>query len=205
MAVHKSPWDVKNKVDTISLFFLHKFRFSGKNMSRKDKNMSGLTRRSLIAALTAAATAGPAALFAQENVAGKPAPSAAAASISPGSEIELTTTTLASNYSEEHPVVAIAVAKGKKDEDGLTGEKIGQVLSLELERRFHAPSKYFVRESAGNYSNVTFFIKGRLFGPYSLGESVEALPVISMKFDQAHGLPSQRGIDILGKPEPGRD
>ncbi len=165
--------------------------------------MAVFERGALTAALATALAVAPS-LFGQENVAGKAAPNASATAISPDFEYTPTVTRQASDYSERHPEVAIVVAKGKK-EGGLTGQEIGDTLARALLKKYAAPSKYFVRDSIGDYTNITFLIKGRSYGPYSLGESVIALALVSRDFDRAHGLPSQRGMDIAGKPAPGQD
>jgi hypothetical protein len=167
--------------------------------------MSAFGRGTLAAALATAMTVAPS-VFAQENrVAGKPE-SAGAASIVLDGDVKLSTTAKAGIYSEQHEAVGIAVAKGKKNEAGLTGEDIGEILSQALKEKYQVPSKYFVRESSGDYSNIIFFVKGIPYGPYSPGKSVEALAPISMKFDQAHGLPFQRkAADVAGKLEPTQD
>jgi len=161
--------------------------------------MSVFGRGALTALLATALSASPG--LAQERLAGKPA---SVGQTGPG-EVTLSTTTLAGDYSKEHAAVGIAVAKGKRDEAGLTGKEIGETLERALEAKFGVPARHFLRDSAGDYSNVTFFIKGRLYGPYGLDQSIEALALISRDFDRAHGLPSQRGVDVLGKPAPGQD
>jgi len=160
--------------------------------------MSVFGRGTLTALLATALSAAPG--LAQERLAGKPA---SVGQAGPG-EVTLSTTTLAGDYSKENTAVGIAVAKGKK-EGGLTGREIGDTLALGLLKKFDVPAKVFVRESAGDYSNVTFFIKGRLYGPYDLGESIEALALISRDFERAHGLPSQRRAELSENLTPSRD
>ena len=155
--------------------------------------MAAFGRRTLAAALATAMAVAPSAFAQDNNVAGKPSPSAAA--ISP--EYTPTVTRQASDYSERHQEVAIVVAKGKKEE-GFTGQEIGDTLARGLREKYNVPSKVYVRDSAGDYSNVTFLIKGRSYGSYSLDKSIVALALVSRDFDRAYRL-------IGGEPVPGQD
>lgn len=173
--------------------------------------MAAFRRGTLAAALATAMTVAPS--FAQESARASTKLAAAANSATvgastangePGEPVALTTTSQASDYSRDNKAVGIAVAKGKKDENSLTGERIGSVLSQALLKKFDVPSKYFVRDSAGDYTNITFFIKGRLYGPYGLDESVIALALVSRDFDATYyEPPGQRTApNVAGKPAP---
>lgn len=80
------------------------------------------------------------------------------------------------NYSEQHPVVVIGVAKGQK-EKLLTGEQIGETLSEVLKKKYGGtPSKYFV-EPGGDYTAIIFAVDGHVYGPYGLKDSLVAIGV----------------------------
>ena len=85
------------------------------------------------------------------------------------------------SYSKENPVVVIGIAKGKK-ETLLTGEQIGEKLSGALMKIHDAPSKYFV-EPGGDYTAIIFGVKGLLYGPYGLKESLSGMALAAASYD----------------------
>ncbi len=83
-------------------------------------------------------------------------------------------------YSEHNPLVAIGIFKGAKD--NITGERIGERLS-DLLRIQGAPSKYFVTQGAA-YSTVMFAVKGHVYGPYGLKESIGGVALAADNYDE---------------------
>lgn len=162
--------------------------------------MAAFGRGTLAAALATAMAVAPS--FAQESarVAAKPANEPKITQPEGKSDV----ITLADDYSEAHPVVAIGIMKGRKDQ--ISGEKIGDTLSDVLMKAYSGiPSKYFVAPG-GDYTAIIFAVKGHIYGPYGLKESLTGIglaaasynDVIRPKLRVAPGTAS----GVAGKPEP---
>ena len=108
----------------------------------------------------------------------------------------------ASDYSEEHPVVVIAISKGQK-ETLLTGEQMAAKFE-ELFRKVHdVPTKVFV-EPGGDYTSVGFAVKGLFYGPYGLKESLVGMSLAADSYNEVLRPRPARGTQtaFAGKPEP---
>ncbi len=151
-----------------------------------------LGRGQLAAILATAITAAPA--FAQQPLvspsatlnsrAANPASSNASKPLSAEDAAALAATDFmdqVDEYSEHNPLVVIGIAKGAKD--NITGERIGDRLSDVLRTVHSTPSKYFVTQGA-DYSRVFFAVKGHIYGPYGLKESIGGLALAADNFHE---------------------
>lgn len=94
--------------------------------------------------------------------------------------------TQAGEYSEAHKVVGVFVYKGRKDESGLTGETIAQMITDYFTKR-GIPAKAFVAPSPNDYSTVGYFVKGMLSKPYDLEGAVGGAVLASHDYAKAYG------------------
>ncbi len=151
-----------------SVFFLRGLRNSGKSLALKETVMSVIGRGTLAAALATAMTVVPAFSVAADDA------SMAAKPITPSATTQAEeyqdVIRQARDYSKKHPVVAIAILKGQK-ETLLTGEQLGEKLSEALTKVHDVPSKPFI-EPGGDYTVVAFAVKGLVYGPYGLKDSL---------------------------------
>lgn len=175
------------------LFFLHNAIASGNILSRKGQIMT-LGRGYLAAALATAMAVMPSLAPAQNaGVAAKPAndPSATLHEVKPdliGQVYE---------HSKTYPGVVIGIFKGQK-EKLLTGQQVADKFSEVLDKGYGGvPSKSYV-EPGGDYTAVIFAVKGTLYGPYGLKESLVAIAVPADNYWEK----VQRGI--FPKAEEGR-
>lgn len=104
-----------------------------------------------------------------------------------------TVITQAGDYSESNQAVGIIVLKGKKSENGYTGEIIADKLKAYLTKR-GIPAETFVGASSNDYSTVGYMVKGVLSNPYSLGKAVEGAIIASHDYTQAYGHLSNPAI-----------
>jgi hypothetical protein len=88
----------------------------------------------------------------------------------------------AGDYSEDHPVVVIAISKGQK-ETLLTGEQIGEKLAEVLKKVHDTPAKYFIAPG-GDYTAIAFFVKGHAYGPYGLKDSLSGVTLAADAYDE---------------------
>lgn len=152
----------------------------------------------LAAALATAMSVLPSVAPAQEKVLAKPAGEARATAYDEKNDV----ITLASDYSEKHPVVAIGILKGKKDP--ITGEKIGDTLSGVLKNGYDGvPSKYFVAPG-GDYTAVIFAVKGHIYGPYGLKQSLTGIALAADSYNEVLRPRPSSGVagSLASKPEP---
>jgi hypothetical protein len=105
----------------------------------------------------------------------------------------------AGDYSENHPVIVIAIAKGQKDP--ITGEKIGDTISDVMQKIHGVPSKYFVAPG-GDYTAIAFFVKGHAYGPYGLKESLGEMALAVSAYNERVLHAGAAGSSFAAKPEP---
>jgi hypothetical protein len=184
--------------DPGSRFFLPNRVVSGNSVALRGRIMAALGKGTLAAALATAMAVMPS--FAQNSgkVDAKPAPEAKVSTYNPKDDV----ITLAGDYSEEHPVVAIGILKGQK-ETKLTGEQVGEALSNVLMKAYDGiPSKVFVAPG-GDYTAIVFAVKGHIYGPYGLKESLSSIALAADSYNEVvrPRTPIKRGSEMTAKPE----
>lgn len=92
----------------------------------------------------------------------------------------------ASDYAETTKAIGIIVAKGKKDEAGLTGAKIGEMIQGYFSS-LGITSEVFTAPSSADYTTVGYTVKTRLFGPVGLDKAKGMAVVASSHYDDAYG------------------
>lgn len=158
--------------------------------------MSAFKRGTLAATLAAAMVVVPA--FAGESgtdVVPKPVTGSSATQTKPDLIDQ------AVQYSRANPVVAIGIAKGKKDD--MTGERMGAILSAYLKQKHDVPSKVFI-EPGGDYTAVIFVVKGLIYGEYGLDTVQGGMAMAADSYNEVLRPRRSRGMQtaFAGKPEP---
>ncbi len=149
----------------------------------------------LAAALATAMAVIPSLAQNPPKVDAKPAKDAKVSTYDPKNDV----LTLAGDYSEIHPVVAIGILKGQKDP--ITGEKIGEALSNVLMKAYDGiPSKVFIAPG-GDYTAIIFAVKGHLYGPYGLKESLSSIALAADSYNEVVRPRPRRGSELTAKPE----
>jgi hypothetical protein len=158
-------------------------------------------RGTLAAALATAMAVGPSVAPAQDQVAAKPASEAKLVELDRKPNV----IRQAYEYSKTNPVVAIAILKGQK-ESLLTGEQVGDKLSEVLMKAYNGiPAKYFV-EPGGDYTAVLFAVKGHVYGPYGLKDSLSCIALAADSYNEVIRprvrASAEHSVDAAMKPEP---
>lgn len=101
--------------------------------------------------------------------------------------------TKVSDISEKYQGIVIGISKGQKEK--ITAEQIGDKL-VQLARDVHeAPAQYVV-DKGGDYTAIIFAVKGHLYGPYSLTQSLGDISLAADNYDEKVRL------GVFSKPDP---
>ncbi len=96
--------------------------------------------------------------------------------------------TQAGDYSENNKAIGIIVSKGRKDEGGLTGDQMGNMIRDFFINSEGITSKTFVGPSTADYTAIGFMVKGVLYGPVTLSKAKAMATVAAHDFAQAYGI-----------------